>query len=121
MNISRSSASCLALGVLIAAPLVSFQVRADDYGDSIDHMPVNRIADHCAQFGPGFVDVGGGVCGRVTSHVRVYVGTRNVTLAPAWPTQGTANAALRSDGMVPGAEVMHFRVHGSLDSFSPFH
>ena len=126
MILSRNYTSCLVLGALVVAPLTASSVAAGDYidGTPINVIPVNRIADHCSQFGQGFLDMGNGVCGRVTAHVRVYVGTRNAALNPTvnpWATAGTSTAAMRADGMVPGAEVTHLRVRGSLDSFDPFH
>jgi hypothetical protein len=116
MLLSPSYGFCLALAALALTSLPGESVAAGEFADAA---PVTRIGDTCARFGNGFVDVGNGVCGRVSGHVRVYVGTRSVTVNP-WAGNGTSSAALRSDGMVPGAEVTHLRVHGGLDSFDPF-
>ncbi len=89
------------------------------------------IVDHCSLYGAGFVDVGNGTCARVvrhhdeaaSQHVRVDLdghepGGRAASDDPrAWSAGGTANAALRSDGlgMLPGAaEAAHLRVQGGL-------
>ncbi len=121
MGHSRTYASCLVFGALVITPVTASGVDAGDY---VGTHPVIRIGDHCAQFGEGFVDAGNGICSRVSRHVRVYVGSLNTGIGQAlntWSTTGTSSAALRSEGMVPGAEVTHLRVRGSLDSFSPFH
>ena len=80
-----------------------------------------QAAKRCAAYGPGYVDMGHGTCGRV--HVRVESGTRAVN-ANTWNAGGaTSSAALRSDGrgMVPGAGLStHLRVRDGLESFSPF-
>ncbi len=126
MILSRNTSSSFILGGCIVASLTASSASADDYVSvpSDERIGVDRIADHCAQFGLGFVDLGNGVCGRrVTAHVRVYVGTRNAAIeqtANPWVTSGTASAALRTDSMVPGVTVTHLRVHGGLDSLNPF-
>ena len=82
------------------------------------HPTIREAANRCADFGPGFVDMGNGTCARSSGHVRV--GTRN---ADAWATDGTSNAGLRSDspGMLRGAgDSGHLRVRSGLESLSPF-
>ena len=65
---------------------------------------VVTIADRCAVYGSGFVELGNGTCGsRRTDDVRNGV----------WTGTGASNAGLRSDGlgMLPGAgNARHLRI-----------
>ena len=79
----------------------------------------DRGGNRCALYGADVADLGNGTCARVireagSQHVRVDLGSRAVSGDPrAWSAAGTANAALRSDGlgMLPGAaEAGHLRV-----------
>jgi hypothetical protein len=121
---ARYAASCWIVGSVASLVAMSLPTAADELvNDPIDRMPVRTIADHCAAFGPGFVDVGGHVCARTETHVRVYVGRGGplgATLGSPWPPSSAANAALRSDAIVPGAQVSHLRVRGGLEDLNPF-
>ena len=97
----------------------------------------DRGGNRCALYGADFTDIGNGTCARVVrqyaspygeaggQHVRVDLGNRAASSdsrssdPSAWSAGGTANAALRSDGlgMLPGAaDAQHLRVPGGLFS-----
>ena len=72
---------------------------------------VIKVADRCAVYGPGFVDVGNGACGRVAT-ARIGDASHG-----SW-TSGASNAGLRSDGlgMLPGAgNARHLRIQANPD------
>ena len=119
MIISRKSASII-LGIVpfgISMVALTTSARAGGYADEA----LVQAAERCAAYGPGYIDMGHGTCGRV--HVRVENGTRAASANP-WNAGGTtSSAALRGDGvgMVPGAGVStHLRVRNGLESYSPF-
>lgn len=119
MILSRNSASSFLLGAVITA---SAAVPPAMTGDFVDGSPIVHAASRCAEYGPGFVDMGNGTCSRIAGHVRVELGTRNAS-SSTWTAGGTSSAALRSDGlgMLPGAgDSRHLRVRSGLESFSPF-
>lgn len=69
---------------------------------------VVRIADRCAVYGPGFVDLGNGACGQVG---RARIGDNR-----GWGA--AASAGLRSDGlgMLPGVgNARHLHVQADPD------
>ena len=128
MKSFRNATASVLAGVLVtlaAAPRGAF---AADYEDTPHAQPLNR----CAAYGPGFVEVGNGVCGRVTGRVDSHIDTRlrvdmgaSHAALNAWSSAtGTSNAAMRTDGagMLPGAsDTQHLRVRNGLDSYNPFH
>ncbi len=117
MSLSRNYASSLALGALAAAALACTTAKAGDFGDGARISPA---ASRCAEFGPGFVDMGDGTCSRANSHVHVEFGTRRVG-SEAWSGNGASSAELRSQGVevVPG--VGHqLRVRNQLQVLSPY-
>jgi hypothetical protein len=125
MTASRTRAFFLFCSVALTSSTASGAIADETFvSDPVSGPAVVRVGDHCAQFGMGFVDVGSGVCQRVSAHVRVYVGSLSGTVVGPlhpWSSGGTSNAALTSGGMVPGsADVTHLRVHGALDDFNPF-
>lgn len=92
--------------------------RADEMGGAV----AQQIASRCSDFGDDFVDLGNGVCGRIGNRIRVQLGTRSSS-SNVWSSDGTSNAALRSDGlgMLPGAgEPRHLRVRNGLDTYGLF-
>ena len=98
--ISLPRRTTLVLGTLAATSMAS---TAAFSGDMI------RIADRCAVYGPGFVDLGNGTCGQV-SQAR--------TGSSAWIGGVASNAGLRSDGvgMLPGAgNARHLRIQVDPD------
>ena len=119
MSLPRNAARTTATPVVFSATLL-FGLTSAAFAGQDDGNRILPATSHCADFGPGFVDMGNGTCGRASSHVRV--GTRNAN-ANAWSTDGTSNAGLRSDsrGMVPGAgDATHLRVRSGLDPLSLF-
>ena len=81
----------------------------------------------CAIYGPGFIDMGNGICGRVAmsgpvtvdGRMRIDPGSRTLYYGQAWPANGTASAELRSDrlGMMPGiSNARHLRIEGGTGS-----
>lgn len=125
------------VALLLPALVLGGSARSED-GPAARPPAPHRVADRCAQFGPGFVDAGQGVCmrvaGHVTTHIRVWVGPRAAALDPSAPAfraplpgpnpfarPAAANAnlqttdSLASDDMVPGRAVTHLRIRGNLD------
>ena len=92
----------MVLAVLATATMAS---TAAFSGDMV------RIADRCAIYGSGFVDLGNGTCGRTArAHISDASG--------GWNGGGASNAGLRSDGlgMLPGAgNARHLRVQADPD------
>ena len=124
MSLPRNAAPTSATPALFAAALSlglsSAALAGQDSGAYVGTSRILPAASRCADFGPEFVDMGNGTCGRASNHVRV--GTRNANVN-AWSTDGTSNAGLRSDsrGMVPGAgDATHLRVRSGLDPLSLF-
>ena len=124
MSLPRNAARTPTTPVLLSATLMlglsGAAVAGQDFAGQDTTNRILPAASHCADFGPGFVDMGNGTCGRASNHVRV--GTRNAN-ASAWATDGTSNAGLRSDarGMVPGAgDATHLRVRSGLDPLGLF-
>lgn len=123
MSLPRNAARTTTTPVLVSVTLlmgVSWLMGISGAALADDANRILPAASHCADFGPDFVDMGNGTCGRASSHVRV--GTRNAN-ASAWTTDGTSHAGLRSDshGMVPGAGgATHLRVRSGLDPLSLF-
>ena len=118
----RSCPSFLLIGGVLAALGVVTTAHADGSGEVI------RVAAHCDVFGPGYVDVGNGYCGRVviggqsgsTGHVRIDQPSHAGTNSWSQPA-GTSNAALRSDttGMLPGiSDAQHLRIGSGADPFA---
>lgn len=98
--ISLPRRTTLVLGTLATATLASTAAFSGD---------VVRIADRCAAYGSGFVDLGNGTCGQV--------GQARIGEARGW-TGGAASAGYRSDGlgMLPGAgNAHHLRVQAVPD------
>ena len=95
-----------------AAPLAGQTARGEEIGR------VMRIAERCEIYGPGFVDIGNGVCGQVVTTGRIHGDAARGS--EGWPAAGTSNAALRSggaspagDGMIRGASgAQHLRIGG---------
>ncbi len=119
MILSRNYASTLLLGILPLSVSLSTIATGSKAGDSLEGSLV-KAAERCATYGPGYIDMGHGACGRV--HVRVESATRNAASNP-WATGTTSSAALRTDGlgMVPGAgDSTHLRIRDGLESYSPF-
>ena len=122
----RNSASFALAGALVTFALAGSTDASA--GDDVAH-PAPSV-DRCGVYGPGFVDVGNGVCGRVSGHVRVDLGPSHAALNTWTAPNGTSTAGIRTDGagmvagsgMVPGAGAMqHLRVRNGLDSYDPFH
>ena len=87
----------MVLGTLATATMASMAAFAGD---------VSQIADRCAMYGSGLVDLGNGTCGQT-----------RVNDARAW-NGSTASAGLRSDGlgMLPGAgNARHLHVQADPD------
>ncbi len=112
----------------LAGALVTFAAAGSS--DASAGGDVAPSVDRCAVYGPAFVDVGNGVCGRISSHVRVDMGASHAALHGWTAPQGASNAGMRTDGagmapgagMVPGAGAMqHLRVRDGLDTYDPFH
>ena len=108
----------------LAGALVTFAVAGSSDASAGDDVAPAPSADRCAVYGPAFVDVGNGVCGRVSSHVRVDMGPSHAALNSWTAANGTSTAGMRTDGagMVPGAGAMqHLRVRNGLETYDPFH
>lgn len=141
----RSGVTLLLPAVVVPALVLGGSALSEE-GSGDAPAATHRLTDRCAQFGPGYVDSGQGVCTRVaghltshvTSHIRVWIGPRAAALDPSAPAfraplpgpnpfaaPAAANAALRtsdsfaSDDMVPDRAVTHLRIHGSLDGPNP--
>ena len=98
--ISLPRRTTLVLGTLATATMASTAAFSGD---------VVQIADRCAVYGPGLVDLGNGTCGQV--------GQGRIGDTRAW-TGGAASAGYRSDGlgMLPGAgNARHLRVQADPD------
>lgn len=115
----RSRTSLVCAAALMAMPLAS-AARADG---------VLRIgSERCAVYGQGFVDLGEGVCGRVTireqepaaaGRMRIDPGSRD-GYSGVWTGGGTSNAALQSasPGMLPGiSNARHLRIDNGNDPY----
>ncbi len=101
--------------VPLGAVLLSSALAA--HGEEVG--TVMRVVDRCEVYGPGFTDLGDGTCGRVVITGRVRVDNSGQSTS-AWSTNGTANAALRTDGlgMLPGASgAQHLRVQSGSDPY----
>jgi len=114
---SRTCSSPFLLGILVAGTVAvpgAWSGEADGGGQGV------RISSQCGLYGPGFVDLGNGTCGQVTSRVGGHVRIEPVARSGNWPNGGTSNAALRSDGlgMLPGAnDARHLRVQSGVDPY----
>ena len=98
--ISLPRKTTLVLGTLAAVTVASTTAFPGD---------ISRIADRCAVYGSGFVDLGNGTCGQV--------GQARVGDSRGW-TGGAASAGYRSDGlgMLPGAgNARHLHVQTDPD------
>lgn len=98
--ISLPRRTTLVLGALATAAMASTTAFSGD---------VVRIADRCAVYGAGFVDLGNGTCGQV--------GQAPVGDARNW-TGSAASAGYRTDGlgMLPGAgNARHLHVQTNPD------
>ena len=109
----------------LAGALVTFAVTGSGGASATDDAahPVPS-ANRCAVYGPAFVDVGNGVCGRVSGHVRVDMAPSHAALNAWTVPNGTSTAGMRTDGagMVPGVGTMqHLRLRDGLESYDPFH
>ena len=126
----------------LAGALLTFATVGSTDASAGDAAPLP--AGRCAVLGPGFAEVGDGVCGRVggqrvdsqrvdsqrvdshvrvDTHVRVDMGPSHAALNTWSAPQGTSTAGMRTDGagMVPGAGAMqHLRVRNGLDTYDPF-
>ncbi len=86
----------LVLATLTSATLTSTSAFSGD---------VARMADRCAIYGQGFVDLGNGTCARVQD-------------LRTWSGGSASNAGLRTDGqgMLPGAgNARHLRIQADPD------
>ena len=128
MKSFRNATASLLASILVTLAAASQGAVAGEYEDTPHAQSLNR----CAAYGPGVVEIGNGVCGRVTgrvdSHIdtrlRVDMGASHAALNTWSATTGTSNAAMRTDGvgMLPGAsDTQHLRVRNGLDSYNPFH
>ena len=111
----RMSSSIVLLGTALLASAPT--AHGEEVGDGSRR--VVRIVDRCEVYGPGFTDLGNGTCGQViiSGRVRVEAAGQPPSI---WSTNGTANAALRSDGlrMLPGAAgAQHLRVQSGNDPY----
>ncbi len=116
----RNSASFALAGALVTFA-VAGPTEASAGADAAHPAP---SVDRCAVYGPAFVDLGNGVCGRVSGHVRVDMGPSHAALNTWTAPGGTSTAGMRTDGagMVPVAGAMqHLRVRDGLESYDPFH
>ena len=98
--ISLPRRTTLVLGTLASAAMASTAAFSGD---------IVRIADRCAIYGPGFIDLGNGTCGQI--------GGSRIGQTRGW-NGGTASAGLRSDGlgMLPGAgNARHLHVQADPD------
>ncbi len=123
MNPFRNSTSLALWGVLATLATTSVAIAAE-YGNP-SHAP---SLGRCAAYGPGIVDLGGGVCGRVVGQIdnrlRVDMGASHAALRTWSSSNGTSHAAMRTDsaGMLPGVgDMQHLRVRDGLESYDPFH
>ena len=108
----------------LAGALVTLAVTGSGTASAGDEAARSAPSHRCAAYGAGFVDVGNGLCGRVSSHVRVDMGPSHAALNGWSAPQATSTAGMRTDGagMVPGAGAMqHLRVRNGLDTYDPFH
>lgn len=114
MILTRTNATSIVLGAIGIAAILS-PALAQNYFVS------ERIqaASRCSDFGPGFIEMGNGVCARVGSANRVQLGSRTVN-SGSWASDGTSSATLRSsEDMLPGAAVQHLRIPNTPTD-SPF-
>ena len=119
---SRSCPSFLLIGGLLATVGCMTPAHADEAGEVI------RVATRCDVYGPGFVDVGNGYCGRVVIGGQSGPAARTRIEQPpqpvrtdGWTQPGTSNAALRSEsaGMLPGISgAQHLRIQGGTDPYA---
>ncbi len=119
MILLRNSAS-----FALAGALVTLAVAGSRDASAGDEATRVASSDRCAVYGPAFVEVSNGVCGRVSSHVRVDMGPSHAALSAWTAPPGTSTAGMRTDGvgMVPGAGAMqHLRVRNGLETYDPFH
>ena len=115
----RSCPSFLLIGGLCAVVGAMTPARADEVGGVI------RIANRCDVYGPGFVDVGNGYCGRVviggqSGPARIEQPSRTGSAGWIQPG-GTSNAALRSEttGMLPGiSDAQHLRIQSGANPYA---
>ena len=108
----------------LAGALVTLAVAGSRDASAGDDAARSAPPDRCAAYGPAFVEVGNGLCGRVSSHVRVDMAPSHAALNTWTAPQVTSTAGMRTDGagMVPGAGTMqHLRVRNGLQTYDPFH
>lgn len=115
----RTRATTLSFGVPALGVIAALVGIAEPAAVAGEGGGIVVAADRCAILGPGYFDLGNGICGRNGGHVRMEIAPGTSRRGDWNGSSGSASStALRSDGlgMLPGAgDTRHLRIRADPD------